>query len=131
MRGSAPRSAARALPFARALPLALAACDSAAPLVRDFGDGYVVEGDPPPATVGDELRVTISHGGGCAEHTFALHSRMDSGTADVWLEHDAGGDRCFALLTADVRQGLPERVLAAPVIRLPRPETDPIPLRSR
>lgn len=57
---------------------------------------------------GDVLEATVSYGGGCAEHTFALVF------ANVFLEslpvqmrgllsHDARGDPCRALLTRTLR----------------------------
>lgn len=60
---------------------------------------------------GDVLTLHVSHGGGCAAHTFALH------TAGVFLEslpvqvparlsHDAAGDRCRALLQQVLRYDL-------------------------
>lgn len=57
--------------------------------------------------VGDTLRLTITHGGGCADHTYQLHT---SGIAleshppqmSIYLAHDANDDMCEALLTKDL-----------------------------
>lgn len=104
------------LVLAASLLLALAGCtnpvagDGGSPPVT-FGDPYTVVVPPlpddpplppnylPPVLDGDRLSVTVTYGGGCAEHVFTLHARPAGLLTDVWLEHDAGGDRCEALIT--------------------------------
>ncbi len=58
--------------------------------------------------VGDMLEATVSHGGGCAEHSYALvFSNVFLESLPVQmrglLSHDAKGDPCRALLTRTLR----------------------------
>ncbi|MEM1054293.1 MAG: hypothetical protein AAGI52_02105 [Bacteroidota bacterium] len=80
--------------------LALASC-SLGPGSGDpsFGDAYGVEAQFPVELDGDTLRVTVSYGGGCAEHEFRLRDQRVGGQTEVWLSHDAGGDGCEAYIT--------------------------------
>jgi hypothetical protein len=68
-------------------------------------DRYVIETyESGPVIEGDRLTITVSYGGGCADHDFTLVA------SDVFMEsypvqlvvsvaHDANGDRCKAYLT--------------------------------
>jgi hypothetical protein len=52
---------------------------------------------------GDALILSLRYGGGCRTHHFALHlffpvPRGETPILDLSLSHDAGGDRCEALL---------------------------------
>jgi hypothetical protein len=67
--------------------------------------------------VGDSLVATVSYGGGCREHTFALVFStvfMESHPVQVrgLLSHDADGDLCRALLTRTLRFDLTPLKLA-------------------
>jgi hypothetical protein len=56
---------------------------------------------------GDQLRVTVQHGGGCGEHTFAacwngLIQETAPPRTSLVIHHDADGDACDAFLTHDI-----------------------------
>ncbi len=56
---------------------------------------------------GDTLWMDITHGGGCEEHEFSAHTSgliMKSLPPKImiWMEHNAHGDMCRALLTRSV-----------------------------
>ena len=110
--------------LALALLLAAAGCDaltgSSAP---DFGDRYRLQtvDRPTVALDGSRVVVPVEYGGGCAEHTFALRSRLDGDTATVWFEHDANGDACEALRSEVLEAELPAGAAATPhvVLRVP------------
>ncbi len=106
-----------ALPFV--MSCAHSAGDVASP--NDFTDGLVavvenVEGAGWPrdsltidsATIsGDTLRLSVRYGGGCRTHRFALlinSAFMESYPVQVHtrLAHDAGGDRCRAIVMRTV-----------------------------
>ncbi len=58
--------------------------------------------------VGDTLEATVSYGGGCAEHGFALvfaNIFLESDPVQMrgLLSHDAKGDPCRALITRTLR----------------------------
>jgi hypothetical protein len=60
------------------------------------------------AIVGDSLELTVSFGGGCRDHTFALLANgawMESNPVQtgVRLAHDGSGDPCDALLSRTLR----------------------------
>ena len=77
------------------------------------------------------LLLSLSHGGGCREHRFALHLVLpvppgDTPILELTLAHDAHGDPCGALLEPVVRVSLePLRDVIAPrrsaTLRLYRP----------
>lgn len=60
------------------------------------------------AVNGDTLSLEVTHGGGCKEHTYALY--MSPGVflesfpvqANLYLQHNANGDACKALLRKKV-----------------------------
>jgi hypothetical protein len=89
---------------------------ASAVIVRDLGDPREVgPTDPVRITAarvdGDSLRVSVETGGGCARHVFrlAVHDAfMESNPVQVraTLGHDANGDRCRALLRADLAASL-------------------------
>lgn len=65
------------------------------------GDSYAVRGEP--TLKGDTITLTVTHGGGCEEHTFALQpGPRTGGTLPLKLVHDAHGDRCRAMLTTEL-----------------------------
>src|SRR5688572_9424490 len=71
-------------------------------------DAYTIDS---AAVVGDTLRLTVTYGGGCAEHRFALvASRAFRESAPVQvsavLTHDAQGDSCRALKGETLRYDL-------------------------
>ena len=108
------------------LVLLSAGCDSGArdASAVDYGDPYGLrtEGDAVARLADGRVLVPVEYGGGCAEHTFALRSRLDGGTATVWYEHDANGDACEALLVETLDAALPASAAAADrvVLRVPR-----------
>lgn len=56
---------------------------------------------------GDQLRLKVQYGGGCAEHTFSLMGPLTIPAGDptpitAYLHHDANGDACEALITQDL-----------------------------
>lgn len=58
------------------------------------------------AIMGDTLAVTVSYGGGCAEHVFALDASAAFAESDpvqlvVALAHQANGDACERWVTQD------------------------------
>ena len=107
------------------LALLSAGCDSGAPdsSVVDYGSPYSfrAEDDASARLEGGRVIVAVEYGGGCAEHTFALRSRLDGDTATVWYEHDANGDSCEALLFETLGAALPSSAAAADrvVLRVP------------
>lgn len=109
--GSRLRFAAAAL----ALLAALAGCADPGPLRPGGAPGPVLVGGSretvrtDPATIvsadvrGDRLRLEVTFGGGCAEHSFALYREngfLESVPVQLrlLLAHDANGDNCRALL---------------------------------
>ncbi len=59
------------------------------------------------AVEGDRLRVTVSYGGGCAEHAFAacwdgIVQETAPPRTSLALHHDGNGDACDALISHDV-----------------------------
>jgi hypothetical protein len=53
------------------------------------------------------LRVSISYGGGCEEHTFAACwdgsiSKSNPSTLSLTIHHDAHDDQCEAFITRDL-----------------------------
>ena len=57
--------------------------------------------------VGDELRLTVQYGGGCAEHEFTLIGPLtlveeDPTPVTLYLNHRANGDRCKAYITKEI-----------------------------
>jgi len=59
----------------------------------------------------DTLVASVSYGGGCREHRFALvfaHRFLESDPVQMtgWLSHDAAGDLCRALLGRTLRYDL-------------------------
>lgn len=70
------------------------------------GDAYTIL--PVPRVSNDTLHLTVTYGGGCTRHRFALFA--ERGFMESWpvqslvvIRHDAGGDLCRALLTRDLR----------------------------
>lgn len=127
--GSLSRSAALVLGLA-----ALAGCGSPSD-PRPGPDApsaeLVVDRDPRPipsdaVTIdrarieGDALILSLRHAGGCRAHRFALHlffpvPRGETPILDLSLSHDAGGDRCEALLLPELRIDLrPLHAVIAP-----------------
>jgi hypothetical protein len=68
----------------------------------------------------DALMLSLRHAGGCRAHRFALHlffpvPRGEPPILDLSLSHDAGGDRCEALLLPELRIDLrPLHAVIAP-----------------
>lgn len=103
-----------------------------APITRSCGglpsDGFML-GEAMTIEPGRVLRVSVSYGGGCEEHTFAACwnggiSKSNPATFSLSLHHDAHDDSCDALITRDVffdlastpeGFGSPERETAASV----------------
>jgi hypothetical protein len=113
-----------------ALAALLASCASgvdpdSAPALSDDGRGQAVLSDADAEgrwpsdllaidqarVTGDTLVVAVSHGGGCADHSYQLV------VSRIWMEsfpvqvparisHDAHGDRCKALLRRELRISL-------------------------
>jgi hypothetical protein len=59
------------------------------------------------ALEGGMLRVTVQHGGGCAQHTYAAcwHGVIQETApprTPLVIHHDANGDNCDALLTREI-----------------------------
>ncbi|MFQ5769302.1 MAG: hypothetical protein ACE5HX_02115 [bacterium] len=60
------------------------------------------------AIVGDTISLALTHGGGCKEHSYALYMSpaafLESYPvqANLFLQHDAHGDACKALITTEV-----------------------------
>jgi heat shock protein HslJ len=57
--------------------------------------------------VGDELRLTVQYGGGCADHEFALIGPLtlegdDPTPVTLYLHHNANGDMCKAYITKEI-----------------------------
>ena len=74
--------------------------DTAAQLARDAYELNAV------AIMGDTLAVTMSYGGGCADHLFALDAsaafqESDPVQLQVTFAHDANGDACQRWVTQD------------------------------
>ena len=109
------------------LLLGLPSCDTASSSSR-LGDAYVVEMSPAPLLHGEELRVTVSYGGGCVEHTFELGTETIGEDTFLWLDHDANGDVCRAYLTSSLTIPVPAEVHNAGSLRLYITETESIPL---
>jgi hypothetical protein len=111
----------RALLFSALLAMATAAAGcSGASMVEPPDEVNVVRVGPFPdrfpadrAAVtravldGDELVLTVEHGGGCAEHDFALYAggfrESEPVQTVLHLAHDAHGDPCRALLRRELR----------------------------
>lgn len=62
---------------------------------------------------GDVLTLNVSHGGGCAEHTYTLawdgtfqKSASAAPVANLVMIHNANGDRCKAMKFAELRYDL-------------------------
>lgn len=56
---------------------------------------------------GDSIRITVTYGGGCQDHTFALFMspliiQTNPAQVELYLRHDGHGDACFALITEAV-----------------------------
>lgn len=56
---------------------------------------------------GDTLRLTVTHGGGCADHTYQLYTsgavmKSYPPQMNIRLSHNANGDACEALITKDL-----------------------------
>jgi hypothetical protein len=89
---------------------------ASAVMVRDLRDPREVgPTDPVRITAaridGDSLRVSVETGGGCAQHVFRLAVQstfLESFPVQVHaaLGHDSNGDRCRALLRADLAASL-------------------------
>lgn len=69
-------------------------------------DRYVIQtrGGAAPVVEGDTLALTVSYGGGCQFHEFTLvaseaFAESHPVELDVFLAHEANGDRCRAYLT--------------------------------
>jgi hypothetical protein len=73
---------------------------------------------------GDELRIHVATGGGCASHTFSAcwdrtATKSDPPQTNVALFHDGHGDTCDALLTHDLRVDVsPIRAMYRPPVVL-------------
>jgi hypothetical protein len=111
-----------------ALTIALGACRSGVapePVLSPDGRGPAVLSDvaddsrwpSDPLAIdkasvdGDTLAVSVSHGGGCAQHSYQLviaRIWMESNPVQVpaRISHDAHGDNCKALLRKDLRISL-------------------------
>lgn len=104
---------------ALALLAALGGCADPDPL-RPAGAPAPLLVDGPPQTVrtdpatlvaaevrGDRLRLQVTFGGGCREHSFALYAsdaflESDPVQLRLYLAHDARGDNCRALLAREL-----------------------------
>lgn len=59
------------------------------------------------AIEGDTLRLTVTHGGGCRDHTYQLYTpgavmKSYPPQMTIHLAHNANGDMCKALLTREL-----------------------------
>lgn len=113
-------------PFLALLALLAAGCDSdGIGGLSEFGDPYSLDLSDsvrPALFVSDDvLSVPVTYGGGCAEHDFALRSRVAGDSATVWLAHDANGDLCLALVGNVVEVRLPRGSATAQRIVLRAP----------
>ena len=88
----------------------------------DFGFGYAVLTSPTLA--GGALVVPVQFGGGCVEHDFALHYRVEGGQTEVWIHHDNKGDGCQALLRARLHVQLPATLQSQRHLTFLTPEQD-------
>ncbi len=96
-----------------------------------FGDPYQVrfnlgpnDAETPPHISGDTLFVSVSYSGGCEDHDFDLDYEARRDSSFLWLEHDANGDNCEALVQDDLQLPVPRKALAPPAIVLLNPEGD-------
>jgi len=60
---------------------------------------------------GDELVMSVSYAGGCAEHAFSYYTngavlKTNPPGADIIIRHDGNGDSCEAYLSEDLRINL-------------------------
>lgn len=96
----------------------------------DFGDPYVIAGgDHPPYLAAGDLYLTVQYSGGCENHAFAIRSRIQNDTTEVWLQHNSNGDLCEAYLTDPLTLRVPEAVRDASHITLLGPEGQAFTLR--
>lgn len=80
--------------------------DAGLPVSHWGRDHYVIEtkGDKAPAIEHDMLAITLTYGGGCEDHEFTLVASDAFAESypvqlEVFLAHEANGDRCKAFLT--------------------------------
>ena len=98
----------------------------------DFGDVYSIAIQAPaitPRLDADGLHVTVQYSGGCKAHVFDVHFRTTGNTTEVWLQHDANGDACEAVLTETLQREVSARVLETPNVVLLVPDGSTFPLR--
>ncbi len=85
----------------------------------EFGDPYTLiartlfgTGDLMPNLAGNVINVRVQYSGGCEDHTFDLNYRLrqENTIAELWVQHDANGDGCEALITNELRYILPDEV---------------------
>ncbi len=82
----------------------------------DFGDPYTIAAEDAPPVVpprldAEGLHVSVRYSGGCKTHLFLVQFLSRGDTTEIWLHHDANGDRCEALLTNTLTLKVPVRVL--------------------
>ena len=92
----------------------------------ELGDNYRVTR---VARAGGAVSVTVSMGGGCAEHSFEAHYRVDGAAVTLWLRHDGHHDTCEALLTRDVLIELPAGLPANATLSVRGPGGTSYPVR--
>ncbi len=55
--------------------------------------------------------MTVQHSGGCRGHRYIVHFRIHGDTTELWLQHNAKGDTCEALITRPLLLDVSLRVL--------------------
>ena len=91
----------------------------------NFGDPYTVDTAPPsvaPRLDTKGLPVTVQHSGGCRGHRYIVHFRIHGDTTELWLQHNARGDTCEALITNSLLLHVSLRVLETEHVVLLAPD---------
>ncbi len=93
----------------------------------NFGDPYTVATDTAPPSVAPRLdtkglHVTVQHSGGCRGHRYIVHFRVHGDTTELWLQHNARGDTCEALITKPLLLHVSLRVLETEHVVLLAPD---------
>lgn len=92
----------------------------------ELGDNYQITR---VARVGGVVSVSVSMGGGCAEHSFEARYRVDGNAVIFWLRHDGHHDSCEALITRDVLIALPAGLPANATLAVRGPGGTSYPVR--
>ena len=100
----------------------------------NFGDPYTVATDTAspsavPRLNTEGLHVTVQHNGDCRGHRYILHFRVHGDTTELWLQHNAKGDTCEALITRPLLLDVSLRVLETEHVVLLAPDNAVFTLR--